>query len=227
MGSDPKVDKDASADEQPQHRLYPAGVLHRQVSGDQRAIRGLREGDSPGCSSALEEGPDSCGQGKSPGCQCLLEGCGCVLPMVEPGVRQGSCGSPPKPSGRKPHAETMAGSIRGAIDPPTKELCNFGGNVGDTTPVGQYPAGASPCGALDMAGNVWEWTGSLYRPYPYQPEDGRNSPDGKGAARGAWRFLGRCSEARPLRLSVTGTYLTTSARHIGFRVVVSLSDSGF
>jgi formylglycine-generating enzyme required for sulfatase activity len=73
-------------------------------------------------------------------------------------------------------------------DLPTKELCNFNGNVGDTTSIGQYPAGASPCGALDMAGNVWEWTGSLFKPYPYQPEDGRNSPDGKGA-RGSWRFL--------------------------------------
>ncbi|TMQ19206.1 MAG: formylglycine-generating enzyme family protein, partial [Deltaproteobacteria bacterium] len=29
---------------------------------------------------------------------------------------------------------------------------------GDTTPVGNYPAGASPYGVLDLAGNVYHWT---------------------------------------------------------------------
>jgi formylglycine-generating enzyme required for sulfatase activity len=41
--------------------------------------------------------------------------------------------------------------------------------IGDTTPVGVFPAGASPCGALDMAGNVEECTGSLYRLHPGSP----------------------------------------------------------
>jgi len=41
--------------------------------------------------------------------------------------------------------------------------------LGDTTPVGVFPDGASPCGALDLAGNVEECTGSLYRLYPGSP----------------------------------------------------------
>jgi formylglycine-generating enzyme required for sulfatase activity len=44
---------------------------------------------------------------------------------------------------------------------------------GKTVSVGSYPDGASPYGALDMAGNVWEWTGSEYQDYPYDAADGR------------------------------------------------------
>ena len=40
---------------------------------------------------------------------------------------------------------------------PDATLANYGTHVGGTTPVGRYPTGAGPYGALDMAGNVWEW----------------------------------------------------------------------
>ena len=41
-------------------------------------------------------------------------------------------------------------------------LANFNMLVGDTSRVGTYPAGASPFGVLDMAGNVAEWVNDLY-----------------------------------------------------------------
>ena len=37
-----------------------------------------------------------------------------------------------------------------------------------TAPVGSFPDGASPFGVLDLAGNVWEWTSSLFPDRPEQ-----------------------------------------------------------
>jgi eukaryotic-like serine/threonine-protein kinase len=74
-------------------------------------------------------------------------------------------------------------------DSPTNDLLNFNGSVGDTTQVGTYPNGASPYGAYDMAGNVWEWVSSMYQPYPYSATDGREdlSANGSRVLRGgAW-----------------------------------------
>ncbi len=54
----------------------------------------------------------------------------------------------------------------------------FDGNFNnETSPVGSRPAGTSWVGAVDLSGNVWEWVNSIYKPYPYKPNDGRENPD--------------------------------------------------
>ncbi|MBE0683383.1 MAG: SUMF1/EgtB/PvdO family nonheme iron enzyme [Anaerolineales bacterium] len=51
---------------------------------------------------------------------------------------------------------------------PNANLLNFNNNLRDTTEIGTYPNGASIYGALDMAGNVWEWVNDWYSETYYQ-----------------------------------------------------------
>lgn len=80
---------------------------------------------------------------------------------------------------------------------PTCALANFATGsgvycVGKTSPVGSYPDGASPYGALDMAGNVWEWVQdwvdpNYYENSPYSNPTGPDSPTyGKVIRGGSW-----------------------------------------
>ena len=86
----------------------------------------------------------------------------------------------------------------GNVFDPTRANCEKFAQT--TTPVGQFsPRGDSPFGCADMAGNVWEWCRSLYKPYPYKADDGRedeSAGDNRVLRGGSWyddRSAARCA----------------------------------
>jgi formylglycine-generating enzyme required for sulfatase activity len=82
---------------------------------------------------------------------------------------------------------------------PDCSRAQFAGCSGMTVPVGSRPEGASPYGALDMAGNVWEWVADWwvadwYEPSYYATSPAQNpqgpSPGRRKAFRGgSWGYL--------------------------------------
>ena len=57
---------------------------------------------------------------------------------------------------------------------PACDLAQYRGCSGRTVPVGSLPDGASWCGALDLAGNVWEWVADWYADDYYERSPTQN-----------------------------------------------------
>lgn len=103
---------------------------------------------------------------------------------------------------------------------PTPEHAVIGRRSGQTEPVGSRPAGATPEGVQDLAGNVQEWTSSLYRPLPWRADDGREDPTAAGER--VTRGGDHVYDDTPQRLLATHRTGFSRAperghRHIGFR----------
>ena len=90
--------------------------------------------------------------------------------------------------------------------------------VGDTSAVGSYPAGASPYGALDMAGNVWEWVNDWYSSSYYSVSPGSNplGPATGTVSGAAGRLLVQQSGDVRAANRIT-TYPTNRSSDVGFR----------
>jgi formylglycine-generating enzyme required for sulfatase activity len=175
MGSDPKKDKGAYDDEQPQHTLYlpdywiaKMPVTNAQYAAFVQATR--YKAPRHWKNRKVPAGKDAhpvvyvSWDDAMIYCKWLAEATGKSYTL---------------PS--EAEWEKAARGTNGRIYPWgntfDKEKCNIGGLLkvfgDDMTPVDRYPQAASPYGVLDMAGNVWEWTRSSFRPYPYDPMDGR------------------------------------------------------
>lgn len=109
---------------------------------------------------------------------------------------------------------------------PASDLLNYNNEIGETTEVGNYPEGASIYGALDMAGNVWEWVEDWYDADYYQtsPSSNPTGPD-SGEYRvlrgGSWHF-----DNVIVRSTVRSTYRSwgnpsNTNLDIGFRCALS------
>jgi formylglycine-generating enzyme required for sulfatase activity len=87
------------------------------------------------------------------------------------------------------------------------------GGPDDTMPVGSFVAGASPYGALDLAGNVYQWTST---PWPLGAGVAAAKRTVKGSAWDDWGGLGRGAQAhgRPIgvRHAIVGFRCAADAR---------------
>lgn len=220
MGSDPSLDKQACGDEKPPHTLYlpdyylaKTPVTNAQYAAFVEATghpqpHHWKGGQSP---TGKEDDPVVCVSWDDARAYCRW------LSKVTG-----------KPYRLPSEAEWEKGArgTDGRIYPWGNEWdakrCNSGEeDKGGTTPVGAYPEGASPYGLLDVAGNVWQWTRTLNKPYPYDPGDGREDPEASGprAMRGgSWyndQWFVRCATRHWDPRDIIGDTL-------GFRVVISL-----
>jgi formylglycine-generating enzyme required for sulfatase activity len=220
MGSDPEKDKDAFGDEQPQHRLpLPEYYIAKTPMTNTQYLAFVEatghrapkhwEGGRPTGDKVNHPMVHASWHDAMACCQWLAEATGKAYRL---------------PS--EAEWEKAARGTDGRIWPWGNEWdekrCNSGeGGRGDTTPVGQYsPRGDGPYGCVDMAGNVLEWTLSLSKGYPYDPEDGREDPEAegirvvRGGAFGDDQWFVRCA----VRGSLIPDY---GDDRIGFRLVVA------
>jgi formylglycine-generating enzyme required for sulfatase activity len=219
MGSDPKKDKGAYKAEQPQHTLHLPEYYMAKTPVTNAQYLAFVEATGQKPPGHWEGGKPPGGKEEHPVvrvswhdatayCQWLAEATGKAYRL-------------PSEAEWEKAARGTDGRIYPWGNEWEKKRCNSKeGGPGETTPVGQYsPGGDSPYGCVDMAGNVWEWTWSLFKDYPYNPKDGREDAKAEGSRAlrgGSWLY-----DQGYARVSYRSLLQTDIFLNIGFRVVVA------
>jgi len=106
-----------------------------------------------------------------------------------------------------------------------KKANSIEGRVQKTSPVGAYTAAGNlgPFETEDQAGNVWNWTNSLFLPYPYDAEKSEIEAEGERTLRGgSWDYIEWI-----LRCAYRDWFVPDLFIHdIGFRILSPGSVSG-
>jgi formylglycine-generating enzyme required for sulfatase activity len=227
MGST-EADEDAFDDEFPQHRvnLDAYWIMRTEVTNAQYALCV----DAGVCESPLNSRWDQASFARQPVTDVDWDQANIYAAWV---------------GGRLPTEAEWEKACRGGIEIPTAPLVGWGAvqpnphsdriypwgtdfdaslantvetGLGTWADVGSYPKGASPYGVHDLAGNVWEWTSSEPKGYPYDETDGREDldSDARRVLRGGSFFVDR----RSVRCAYRG-YLGPDSRlyFSGFRVL--------
>jgi len=222
MGSDPKKHKDACDDEFPQHTLYLPDyyIAKTAVTNAQYAV--FVQATDYDLLAFSTRGKPTEGEEDHPVVDVsrhdAVAYCNWLSQMTGKAYRL-----PSEAEWEKAARGTDARTYPWGDEPPDKGRCNFDNNVGTTTAVGRYsPQGDSPYGCTDMAGNVWEWTRSLYKDYPYGPGDGRENLEDREYALSVLRGGAFNIEGRFVRCAFRDRYSPdVRFRYYGFRVVAA------
>lgn len=180
MGSDPKQDKQAFHDEQPQHRLtlnaysiarFPVTVaeyacfVRSGYSAPQRRL--LVPIDMWDAQLQRLDHPVTC-----------VSWTDAVAYSTWLTELTGASWRLPTEAEWEKAARGSDGRIFPWGDTFDKSVCNSSeSGLRKTMPIGTMPNGAARCGAQDLAGNIWEWTSSIFKHYPYAEHDGRESAE--------------------------------------------------
>ncbi|MEP7384238.1 MAG: SUMF1/EgtB/PvdO family nonheme iron enzyme, partial [Gemmatimonadota bacterium] len=112
-------------------------------------------------------------------------------------------------------------------DHPSAERAIFGKRDGETTPVDAHPAGATPTGIHDLAGNVWEWCRDWSGAYP---SESVTEPTGAAEAEEKTRVTrGGSFRSEPVKLRAAyraNREPDQASARCGFRVVWGATGSG-